>query len=119
MTADTYQAVVAAPGFALGIRCSDDEITAIVLNHLEPDHSGALPELLRRAILSELQSDQSQPELQIDKPITLYLAERLGQAASEMNASSSSSPDNAPQQPLPGAAPGSIAHGQWLPSLSV
>lgn len=26
-----------------------DEITAIVLNHLEPDHSGALPELLKRA----------------------------------------------------------------------
>ncbi|WP_291992793.1 FprA family A-type flavoprotein [Candidatus Accumulibacter sp. ACC003] len=26
-----------------------DEITSIVLNHLEPDHSGALPELLRRA----------------------------------------------------------------------
>ncbi len=26
-----------------------DEITAIVQNHLEPDHSGALPELLRRA----------------------------------------------------------------------
>ena len=28
---------------------SYDEITTIVLNHLEPDHSGALPELLRRA----------------------------------------------------------------------
>ena len=26
-----------------------DEIHAIVLNHLEPDHSGALPELMRRA----------------------------------------------------------------------
>ena len=26
-----------------------DEITTIVLNHLEPDHSGALPELMRRA----------------------------------------------------------------------
>lgn len=26
-----------------------EEITTIVLNHLEPDHSGALPELLRRA----------------------------------------------------------------------
>ena len=26
-----------------------DEITHIVVNHLEPDHSGALPELLRRA----------------------------------------------------------------------
>ena len=28
---------------------SYDEIRVIVLNHLEPDHSGALPELLRRA----------------------------------------------------------------------
>lgn len=26
-----------------------DEITALVLNHLEPDHTGAVPELLRRA----------------------------------------------------------------------
>jgi flavorubredoxin len=26
-----------------------EEITSIVLNHLEPDHSGALPELMRRA----------------------------------------------------------------------
>ncbi|MCX7192637.1 MAG: FprA family A-type flavoprotein [Proteobacteria bacterium] len=26
-----------------------DEITTIVLNHLEPDHTGALPELMRRA----------------------------------------------------------------------
>lgn len=26
-----------------------DEITDVVMNHLEPDHSGALPELLRRA----------------------------------------------------------------------
>lgn len=40
MTADTYQAVVAAPGFALGIRCSDDEITAI--DFLEP-RSGQAP----------------------------------------------------------------------------
>jgi flavorubredoxin len=31
-----------------------DEITAIVLNHLEPDHSGALPELLRRAPQAKL-----------------------------------------------------------------
>jgi flavorubredoxin len=31
-----------------------DEITAIVLNHLEPDHSGALPELLRRAPAARL-----------------------------------------------------------------
>lgn len=29
--------------------CRPEEIKAIVLNHLEPDHSGALPELLRAA----------------------------------------------------------------------
>lgn len=31
-----------------------DEITSIVLNHLEPDHSGALPELMRRAPQAKL-----------------------------------------------------------------
>lgn len=33
---------------------SYDEITTIVLNHLEPDHSGALPELMRRAPQAKL-----------------------------------------------------------------
>jgi flavorubredoxin len=41
-----------------------DEITAIVLNHLEPDHSGALPELLRRASRAILYvSHQARPML--------------------------------------------------------
>lgn len=31
-----------------------DEIRVVVLNHLEPDHSGALPELLRRAPRAQL-----------------------------------------------------------------
>lgn len=31
-----------------------DEITTIVLNHLEPDHSGALPELMERASQAKL-----------------------------------------------------------------
>ena len=31
-----------------------DEIRAVVLNHLEPDHSGALPELMRRAPQAQL-----------------------------------------------------------------
>ena len=31
-----------------------EEITTIVLNHLEPDHSGALPELMRRAPKAKL-----------------------------------------------------------------
>ncbi|MBK6974279.1 MAG: FprA family A-type flavoprotein [Candidatus Methylophosphatis roskildensis] len=36
-----------------------DEIRAIVLNHLEPDHSGALPELMRRAPQARLYISES------------------------------------------------------------
>lgn len=35
-----------------------DEITVIVLNHLEPDHTGALPELMRRAPQAQLYISQ-------------------------------------------------------------
>ena len=35
-----------------------DEIKVIVLNHLEPDHSGALPELMRRAPHARLYNSQ-------------------------------------------------------------
>jgi len=76
-----------------------------------------LPELLRRAIQAESEA-AGISELQIDKPITLYLAEKLGQAASEMNFSSA--PENVPAPPpgpTPGIAPGSIAQGQWMPSM--
>jgi flavorubredoxin len=41
-----------------------DEIRAIVLNHLEPDHSGALPELMRRAPQARLHiSTRAKPML--------------------------------------------------------
>jgi hypothetical protein len=43
-----------------------------------------LPELLRRSIQSE-SVDGGEREIQIDKPISLYIAERLGQSSSEMN----------------------------------
>ena len=36
-----------------------DEIRVIVLNHLEPDHSGALPELMRRAPQARLYMSES------------------------------------------------------------
>jgi hypothetical protein len=85
-----------------------------------------LPELLRRAVRAEAQVE-GQPqekslELQIDKPITLYLAEHLGQVASEMNVPSSS--NDAPRPPLlesslPNAAASDLSHGQWMPSLSL
>jgi methylated-DNA-[protein]-cysteine S-methyltransferase len=38
-----YQAIVAAPGFALGIRCSDDEITAIDFLEARPAQAPATP----------------------------------------------------------------------------
>lgn len=84
-----------------------------------------LPELLRRAILAETEGETRSVEIQIDKPIALYLAEQLGQVASEMNLTSSS--DNAPQPPSskgprrplsesPGQGSG---QGPWLPSLNL
>jgi hypothetical protein len=75
-----------------------------------------LPELLRRAI-------QAEGELRIDKPVSLYLAERLGQTASEMNAVQSSENLPAPPAPVtpapapPPAPPGDVSHGQWMPSM--
>ncbi|MGL4408966.1 FprA family A-type flavoprotein [Zoogloea sp.] len=47
---DTVKAEFADEFFARFEQVADyAEITTIVLNHLEPDHTGALPELLRRA----------------------------------------------------------------------
>jgi methylated-DNA-[protein]-cysteine S-methyltransferase len=43
MSENTYQAVVAAPGFALGIRCSDDEITAIDFIEPRPEQPPTTP----------------------------------------------------------------------------
>lgn len=86
-----------------------------------------LPELLRRAILAESVEDaQGQGmELQIDKPITLYLAEQLGQAASEINAAAppaeNAVAENAanPQGQIPSAHGQGSGQGQWLPSLNL
>ncbi|HKE04794.1 MAG TPA: DUF4912 domain-containing protein [Blastocatellia bacterium] len=78
-----------------------------------------LPELLRRSI----QADGGGGELLIDKPISLYLAEKLGQTASEITAVSSSenfpapAPPGQPGPPSPPVAPGSVSHGQWMPSM--
>jgi Domain of unknown function (DUF4912) len=59
-----------------------------------------LPELLRRSIQSEA-VDGGEREIQIDKPISLYIAERLGQSSSEMNL--------APVAPIAPVAPSSEA----------
>lgn len=76
-----------------------------------------LPELLRRAIRAE-----GGEEVRVDKPVALFLAERLGQSSSEMGPGSSSE-----GRPNPGGHAGkpdrngSISPGLpggWLPGLS-
>jgi flavorubredoxin len=62
---DTVKENFAADFFArLESICDYAEITTVVVNHLEPDHSGALPELLRRA-------PQAQVCLSIRAPLML------------------------------------------------
>lgn len=73
-----------------------------------------LPELLRRAVLAELGEDAESAQLEIDKPIALYLSEKLGVGASEQR-------PTPPPVTLPGA-PSSVtntqwATGPWLPSM--
>ena len=43
MAEATYQAVVAAPGFALGVQCSDEEITAIDFIEPRPEQAPTTP----------------------------------------------------------------------------
>ena len=38
-----YQAVVATPGFALGVRCCDDEVTAIEFLEPQPEQPPTTP----------------------------------------------------------------------------
>ncbi|HKX29383.1 MAG TPA: DUF4912 domain-containing protein [Blastocatellia bacterium] len=75
-----------------------------------------LPELLRRAIQDEQERTN---ELEIDKPIRLYLAEKLHQASSEM--SQISPPESRPSSTLPTspAAPENFGPGLWAPSLKL
>jgi len=69
-----------------------------------------LPELLRRAIRAE-----GGEEVRVDKPVALFLAERLGQSASEMG------PGMAEGRQVAGSgAPESdVRPGRWMPSLTI
>ena len=73
-----------------------------------------LPELLRRAIRAE-----GGEEVRVDKPVALFLAERLGQSSSEMGPGSSG--EGQPDQPGGPGRNGSISPvsmGGWRPGLS-
>jgi hypothetical protein len=104
-------------------RLSQEELTGLVreflsvINQMGDGELGYmlllrhLPELLRRAVQAE-----SDFELQIDKPVTLYLAEKLGQVSSEMSYVSSSEKVINPESAAGPVSPAEIS--KWLPSLN-
>lgn len=67
MSENIYQAVVAAPGFALGIHCDDDEITGI--DFLEPRPEVAPQTPLAAEAVRQLQAYFADPSFQFGLPL--------------------------------------------------
>lgn len=72
-----------------------------------------LPELLRRAIRAE-----GGEEVRVDKPVALFLAERLGQTASEMNQVSPEDRERGLPEGGQAPGPGGVSMGPWMPSMT-
>lgn len=66
-TTPLYQAVVAAPGFSLGLRCNDDEITAI--DFLEPRPAVPPDSLLAREAVRQLNLYLKNPAFEFSLPL--------------------------------------------------
>jgi methylated-DNA-[protein]-cysteine S-methyltransferase len=67
MNANNYQAVVAAPGFALGIRCSDDEVTAIDFIEPRPEQAPSTP--LAAEAARQLHAYLNDPAFEFELPL--------------------------------------------------
>jgi methylated-DNA-[protein]-cysteine S-methyltransferase len=67
MNAIHYQAVVAAPAFALGVRCGDDEVTAI--EFLEPQREQAPTTPLAAEAVRQLHAYLNDPAFALDLPL--------------------------------------------------
>lgn len=67
MTAATYQAVVSAPTFSLGVRCNDDEILAI--DYLEPRAEIAPKSLLAQEAVRQLRAYLKNPRFEFGLPL--------------------------------------------------
>jgi len=62
-----YSAVLSAPGFSIGIRCSDDEITAI--DYLEPQMEIAPKAPLAREAVRQLRAWLKDPDFEFGLPL--------------------------------------------------
>lgn len=67
MPATAYHAVVAAPGFALGIRCNDDEITAIDFLEPRPEQPPTTP--LAAEAMRQLEAYLADPDFVFSLPL--------------------------------------------------
>lgn len=63
----TYQAVVAAPGFCLGVQCDDDEITAIDFLEPRPEIAAGTP--LAAEAVRQLQAYIADPKFAFGLPL--------------------------------------------------
>jgi methylated-DNA-[protein]-cysteine S-methyltransferase len=62
-----YQAIVATPRFALGVRCSDDEITAIEFLEPQPEQAPSTP--LGAEAVRQLHAYLNDPTFKFDLPL--------------------------------------------------
>ena len=67
MNAVHYQAVVAAPGFALGVRCCDDEVTAIEFLEPQPEQAPTTP--LAAEAVRQLHAYLNDPAFAFELPL--------------------------------------------------
>jgi methylated-DNA-[protein]-cysteine S-methyltransferase len=67
MNAFHYQAVVAAPGFALGVRCCDDKVTAIEFLDPQPEQAPTTP--LAAEAVRQLHAYLNDPAFAFDLPL--------------------------------------------------
>jgi len=67
MNTSTYQAVVAAPGFALGVQCDDDEITAIEFLEPRPEQAPSSP--LAAEAVRQLRAYLADPDFVFGLPL--------------------------------------------------
>ncbi|AXS81386.1 methylated-DNA--[protein]-cysteine S-methyltransferase [Dechloromonas sp. HYN0024] len=67
MKTNAYQAIVAAPGFALGIQCSDDEITHI--DFLEPRPALAPASPLAAEAVRQIEAYLADPDFTFGLPL--------------------------------------------------
>ncbi|MGB8149382.1 MAG: methylated-DNA--[protein]-cysteine S-methyltransferase [Azonexus sp.] len=67
MAASSYNAIVSAPGFSLGVHCTDDEITAI--EFLEPRPAQAPTTPLAAEAVRQLQAYLDDPAFEFSLPL--------------------------------------------------